>query len=207
MGIDKSNVRYVIHFNIPKSIEGYYQEIGRAGRDGLASDTLMYFSYVDFKILSTFAEDGNQGQLNLEKLQQVQNFARARICRRKILLAYFGESPESNCGNCDVCNPPEEIKITKSYQIASQTDITPSGQHKSKDNYSEKIFEDLRQLRRQIADTQKIPAYIVFSDATLKEMAKKRPQTNQQMLDISGVGQYKLEKYGQQFLNFFLESI
>lgn len=111
MGIDKSNVRYVIHFNPPKSIEGYCQEIGRAGRDGLASDTIMYFSYADFKILSSFGN--NQSQSNLEKLRQVKNFAKANVCRRKILLTYFGEAPQSNCGNCDICNPRQAINITK----------------------------------------------------------------------------------------------
>ena len=202
MGIDKSNVRYVIHFNVPKSIEGYYQEIGRAGRDGLASDTIMYFSYVDLKILSSFATEGSQGQLNLDKLKQVQRFAEANICRRRILLTYFGETPKSNCSNCDVCNPIEATKIAKSFQ----TDFSRSGKSKLTGNYSAEVFEDLRKLRRQIADAEKLQDYIIFSDATLKEMAEKSPCTSQQMLDISGVGQNKLEKYGQPFLNYFLQS-
>ncbi|MCC2625309.1 MAG: helicase RecQ [Burkholderiales bacterium] len=201
MGIDKSNVRYVIHFNVPKSIEGYYQEIGRAGRDGVASDTVMYFSYADFKILSSFAMESNQSQLNLDKLKQVQNFARTDKCRRKILLTYFGETPISDCGNCDVCNPQEVIKISKSLQ----PDSISSGKNKHTGNYSKEVFEGLRKLRRQIADAKNLPAYIVFSDATLKEMAEKCPHTSQQMLSISGVGQYKLVQYGQQFLDFFLD--
>ncbi len=200
MGIDKSNVRYVIHFNVPKSIEGYYQEIGRAGRDGLASDTLMYFSYADLKMLRSFATEGNQSQLNLEKLKQVQRFAETSSCRRRMLLAYFGETREFGCGNCDVCSPVAAIEITKLFQA----DSIISGKSKTAGNYSSEIFEDLRKLRRKIADAAKLPAYIVFSDATLKEMAEKCPRTSQQMLNISGVGQIKLEKYGQQFLDFFL---
>ncbi|MCE3269164.1 MAG: helicase RecQ [Burkholderiales bacterium] len=191
MGIDKSNVRYVIHFNVPKSIEGYYQEIGRAGRDGLASDTIMYFSYADLKTLNSFAMESNQSQLNLEKLKHVRSFAEADICRRKTLLTYFGETPESTCGNCDVCNPRETIKVINSFQTSSKT--SPTGE----------IFEDLRKLRRQIADAKNLPAYIVFSDATLKDMAEKCPRNSQEMLDISGVGQHKLAQYGQQFLDFF----
>jgi ATP-dependent DNA helicase RecQ len=202
MGIDKSNVRYVIHFNVPKSIEGYYQEIGRAGRDGLASDTIMYFSYADFKVLSSFVTEGSQSRLNLEKLKQVQNFARANVCRRRILLAYFGETPKLDCGNCDICNPAEDIKVITSFQAYS---VSPNNGGTT-GNYSKEIFEGLRRLRRQIADTKKLPAYIVFSDTTLKEMAEKCPRTSQQMLNISGVGQYKLEQYGQAFLNFFLDS-
>ena len=202
MGIDKSNVRYVIHFNVPKSIEGYYQEIGRAGRDGLPSDTLMYFSYGDLKTLRSFATESNQSQLNLEKLKQVQRFAEASSCRRRILLSYFGETSEYDCGNCDVCSPLEAIQLTSSFK----TDFKSSTTIKSTDSFSVEIFEDLRKLRRQIADAEKFPAYIVFSDVTLKDMASKRPQTIQQMLDISGVGQKKLEKYGHQFLAYFLQS-
>ena len=201
MGIDKSNVRYVIHFNVPKSIEGYYQEIGRAGRDGLASDTLMYFGYSDLKTLRSFATDSNQSQLNLDKLKQVQRFAEATSCRRRILLSYFGETQTTNCGNCDVCNPIQTIEPTKTFQ----TTFTTPNKSKATGNYSSEIFENLRKLRRQIADTEKLPAYIVFSDATLKDMAEKLPRTRQQMLDVSGVGQIKLEKYGQRFLDLLLQ--
>jgi ATP-dependent DNA helicase RecQ len=308
MGIDKSNVRWIIHYNLPKNLEGYYQEIGRAGRDGAKADALLFYSFNDVAVLQDII-NGNpneQTEVQLMKLERMRQYAEALACRRRILLAYFGENTEKDCGNCDVCKDPPQYfdgtviaqkALSAIYRVDQQVGINllidilrgsnrkeiiqlgfdqiktygvgrelsqwewqqylaqlvnlgyievaynennllrltePSKgvlfnqqkvqlvktttfkerQEKEKvqvtkqsrqEKYRDELFEALREVRTTVSRVFGLPPYLVFSDATLEEMARRKPTNEKEMLQVPGVGEKKLEQFGHFFLEKLLE--
>jgi len=301
MGIDKSNVRWVIHYNMPKNIEGYYQEIGRAGRDGLPSHALLFHSFADVALLKRFMNDAPNAEMQLAKLDRMKQFADATSCRRRVLLSYFGELIPADCGDCDVCkNPPtffdgtvlsqkilstiarvnqqEPIGVVidvmrgsknahvlnkgydgiKTYGITTnipqrdmqqyviqtinlglseiafhqgnalkltdlakkvlfekmsveftkptqKTDSKPKKSAVSEDYQTGELFEALRKLRLKISKEEGIPPYLVFSDKTLRNMENDLPMNEADFMGVNGVGQRKLDVYGDRFIDLIIK--
>lgn len=300
MGINKPNVRFVVHFDITRNIESYYQETGRAGRDGLPAEALLFYDPADMAWLRRCLEEKPAGALkNIEqhKLNAMGAFAEAQTCRRLVLLNYFGEGRQQSCDNCDIClDPPRRYNglleaqkalsgiyrvgqrfgigyvvdvlrgannqrirefqhdklsvygigrelptehwvsvlrqlihlglVTQNIAMHSALQLTEAARQvlrgeaplmlavprlavpRSKNNsqkfygahYDRKLFASLRKLRKAIADEENIPPYVVFNDATLIEMAEQMPLTSNEMLAVNGVGQRKLERFGQPFM-------
>ena len=300
MGIDKPNVRFVVHYDLPKNLESYYQETGRAGRDGLPAEALLLFGYGDIAISRGLIEKGGnpeQKRIEIHKLNAMVAFAESGTCRRRALLGYFGETLAADCGNCDIClNPPqrydasedarkalscvyrvgqrfgighviEVLRGAKTQRIYNlhhdQLSTYGIGREQSQDHwnhllrqlihygyleqdignysvlkltetarpllrgdigltitaprvkaakkkrserkivgleYDQELFNQLRGLRKQIADRDGVPPYVVFGDASLAEMAATLPTDQDSFLQINGVGKAKLQRYGHEFM-------
>lgn len=214
MGIDKSNVRFVIHRDMPKDIESWYQEMGRAGRDGEPADCVLFYSWADVRMHERFLEEIDDPEVWHAKRQgtvDLFELLERPICRHRGILAHFDEVLDGCGTSCDVCAllSVEELAAEgmaargareRGRRRARGSAGTPSGGVATEGPEVEELFQRLRSLRKELADRQNVPAYIVFSDQVLREMALRKPASPLEMLAVPGVGPAKLERYGDAFL-------
>jgi len=203
MGINKSNVRYVIHADMPKTLEGYYQEIGRAGRDGLDSDCVMFYSWADVVNYGMFLKDymdENVREDFRKKTTDMFRMAERHTCRHREVVNCFGEHMNDCGGSCDVCRGITVKELVRDNNAFARKKPVETG-FEAAGMPDEGLYERLRVLRKELAKKQNLPAYMVFSDKVLKTMAGVKPKNESQMLAISGVGGMKFSKYGIKFLN------
>lgn len=212
MGIDKSNVRYIIHRDMPKSVDGYYQEIGRTGRDGVGSDCVLFYSWSEVmsyeRFLSTL-EDLNLKERIHAETRAMFNLAERTDCRHQGLVAHFAETIPPCETACDVCSGKDildELSPVQEKRKRQKRSNQPNIQADALEiAFSEALLDRLKKLRKRLADERGIPAYLVFSDAVLMQMASLKPQTEDALLQISGVGPKKMTAYGAFFLGVLRE--
>jgi ATP-dependent DNA helicase RecQ len=206
MGIDKSNVRFVIHRDMPKSVEAWYQEIGRAGRDGLDSDCVLFYSWADvigYDMFLDSIEDAEVREETRKKTVEMFRLVDRGGCRHQGLVRYFDETLEACGASCDVCRGTTIDDIVANVRIvepAGPARRPGVGAASTGEIVNPELFERLRALRKRLADAEGVPAYIVFSDAVLRGMSERVPTSKTELLLVSGIGPVKLERYGEAFL-------